>query len=145
MLNVVNGGRGSAQSKPPAQGHMPKHVTTMKACRFLCASSCPSAERTNWLPLSTRPQVLCFRENGFRDQRRAASPNARRDAATRARLVETTRYSQAHANQPNSHSAPPHSQQINPRHMLAKFPSTNKRCISHIPLAYLSHMLHACL
>ena len=85
-LNVVNGGRGSAQSKLPAQGHVPKHVTT-KARRFLRASCC--------LRLSAQTIAACInsdpirstclkRDNGVRDQRRTA---ARRDSATRARLV----------------------------------------------------------
>ena len=61
------------------------------------------------------PKFYVIRENGFRDQRRLAGPNARSgDAATRARLVATTRYSQPHANQQNSDSAPHPSQLINP-------------------------------
>ena len=49
QLYVVNGGRRSAQSKPPAHGHLPNHVTT-KAHRLLRASCCPSAERAHQLP-----------------------------------------------------------------------------------------------
>ena len=46
-LNVVNGGRDSAKSKLSAQGHVPKHVTTRKACHFLRASCCPLAQHAN--------------------------------------------------------------------------------------------------
>ena len=91
-----------------------------------------------------------LRDNGFQDQRGAASPNARRDSATRARLVATTRYSQPHANHLNSHSVPPPptaSRLTLARHMLAKFQLSTRddSATCRIPLACLSRMLHACL
>ena len=74
-----------------SSGHVPEHVTTTKPGVSYCAITFNAERETSYhLSISHRLNLKLYstcKQNGFRDQCRAADLNATRDAATRARLV----------------------------------------------------------